>query len=216
MRALLLSALTIALYACDDHRPDIQAATPPGAQGSLDAACKSSSSIILIDTASSVIRWKGTKFRGRGKHEGIIRLLGGGIEMCDGNPVGGTFTIDMRSIDITDIPAHETVPRRRLRNHLIGEDFFAVDRFPTATFQMTEVRRAEKDSFRIAGDLSMRGQRHGIAFKAVAGRSNQRVRASAQFSINRHLWGVAYRGSSLTNDLVDDNIYLDVELVAGG
>ncbi len=162
-----------------------------------------------------MIRWKGTKFGGRGKHEGTIRLAGGQVKVCDSAVVGGAFAIDMRSIEITDIPEHEPVPRERLRNHLMDDDFFAVETYPTAEFQIGSVETTSVDSFRISGELTMRGHTQGVEFRAsIPEPSAESVRASAAFSIDRQLWGVAYRGSELTNDLVDDEIYLNLWLVA--
>ncbi len=211
----VLLALVITLSGCRDQRPDIQSATPTDAAALAGPECASSISILPVDTTASVVHWKGTKFRGRGKHEGIIRLVGGRVEVCGSALVGGEFTLDMHSIAVTDIPEHEPIPRERLRTHLMSDDFFAVERYPTAVFQIKDVEAVEADSFRISGELTMRGRMQGITFGAhVPEHSPEGVRASAAFSIDRQLWGVAYRGSELTNDLVDDDMYLNVRLVA--
>ena len=190
-------------------------ATPTDAAALPEPQCASALSVLPIDTTASVVYWKGTKFRGRGKHEGGVRLAGGRVEVCGSALVGGESTIDMRSITVTDIPEHEPVPRERLRTHLLSDDFFAVERYPVAVFQIRGVEAVQADSFRISGELTMRGRTQGVAFGAhVPEHSSTSVRASAAFSIDRQLWGVAYRGSELTNDLVDDELYLDVRLVA--
>ncbi|MEO7522383.1 MAG: hypothetical protein ABIW79_11260, partial [Gemmatimonas sp.] len=79
---------------------------------------------LTVDIRRSVVRWKGTKFRGRGKHEGTVHLASGALSVCGATVCGGTFVLDMRSIAVTDIPVHETVPRTRLANHLNSRDFF--------------------------------------------------------------------------------------------
>ena len=58
-----------------------------------------------------------------GMHEGTVKLSTGHLLLRDGKIMGGEFIADMNSISITDIPSHEPVPRRRLRNHLKSEDF---------------------------------------------------------------------------------------------
>jgi hypothetical protein len=41
-----------------------------------------------------------------------------------------------------------------------------------------------------------------------------RLHATARATLDRMQWGVAFRGSRLTNDLVDDMIHLEFDLVA--
>ncbi len=170
---------------------------------------------LWVDVEQTVIKWKGTKFWGLGKHEGIVRLASGSLRVREGKLLGGSFIIDMTSIAVTDMPAHEHIPRRRLRNHLMSDDFFAVETYPTAVFVLTSLSQQEGRTYHTAGNLTMRGRTHPVTFETeMVSLTHDRVEATAQFSINRQDWGVAYRGSSLTNDLVDDEIYLDVYLVA--
>ena len=57
---------------------------------------------LQLDVERSVIRWKGTKFRGLGKHEGIVRLASGAVTVDGRAPRGGSIVVDMRSIEVTD------------------------------------------------------------------------------------------------------------------
>ncbi len=170
---------------------------------------------LVLDTAASVVKWKGTKFFGLGKHEGIVRLSHGYVALRDGRPVGARFVVNMRSIEVTDIPVDDPIPRNRLRNHLMDEDFFAVDSFPTSVFTLGSAAVQEDNAgFRLTGNLTMRGVTHPITVDVelqewVAGL----VRATSQFRVNRHTWGVSFRGSRLTNDLVDDDIQLTLDFV---
>lgn len=177
-------------------------------------ASLSVSSDLSVDTAQSVIRWKGTKFWGLGKHEGIVSLASGHLVVEDGDISSGTFIIDMHTIEVTDIPKSDPIPRKRLRDHLMDDDFFAVATYPTAHFTLTQVRKHEGKHL-ITGDLTLRGQTHTVTFEAVfSALSNTTVQATARLSIDRQKWGVAYRGSRLTNDLVDDDIHLELLLIA--
>ena len=173
--------------------------------------------VLRVDTVQSVIRWKGTKFWGLGKHEGIVRLASGSLHVAEDAIAGGAFVIDMHTIEVTDIPKSDPVPRRRLRNHLLHDDFFAVATYPTAHFTLTDVQRGQADLYRITGNLTLRGQTHPVTFDAEIPRLSERaVEATARFRIDRQRWGVAYRGSRLTNDLVGDTIHLELMLVAAG
>lgn len=170
---------------------------------------------LWVDLQRSVLRWKGTKFWGLGKHEGIVRLAVGHLWLHEGALRGGIFVIDMTSIEVTDIPAHEPVPRRRLRNHLMSNDFFAVETYPTAVFVLARVQQRTDPTYLLTGALTMRGQTHPVTFETeMQALSPHHLEATAQFSINRHRWNVSYRGSRLTDDLVDDEIHIDLYLVA--
>ncbi|MGQ0642230.1 MAG: hypothetical protein ACT4P6_15895 [Gemmatimonadaceae bacterium] len=58
-----------------------------------------------VDTTASVVKWKGTKFFGLGKHEGIVRLSNGHVAFVDGRVSDARFVVNMRSIEVTDISA---------------------------------------------------------------------------------------------------------------
>ena len=175
----------------------------------------SPSDTLVLDTTASVIHWKGTKFWGLGKHEGTLRLANGYVVLDRGRVAIARFVADMRTIEVTDIPVHEPVPRNRLRRHLMDEDFFAVERYPTATFVLRAADAHEEDSgFRLTGDLTMRGVTHPIAVDvAVDASADGSLHATSRFRINRHDWGVSFRGSRLTNDLVDDEIHFTLAFV---
>jgi len=197
MIAAALFALTLLLA------PDTEPATP---------APTIRADTLRLDAARSVIRWRGTKFRGRRHHEGTVRLAGGYL-LAEGRSVrGGAFRIDMHAIEVTDIPETDPIPRRELRDHLRSDHFFATATYPTASFRLREVRPAGPGQYDVLGDLTLRGRTHPVRFAAravpVAGGG---LRATAQLSIDRQRWGVAYRG--LGELLVDDMVHLALDLV---
>ena len=197
------------LVGCSENQPPAHPTTLPARPVSLPEGDK-----LHVDTERSVIRWKGTKFWGMGKHEGIVQLVSGSLTVQEAAITAGSFVIDMHTIEVTDIPKSDPIPRKRLRDHLMDDDFFAVATYPTAQFTLTKIQETETHH-QITGDLTLRGQTHPVTFEAIFSTlSNRKVWATAQFSIDRQRWGVAYRGSRLTNDLVDDDIHLELVLVA--
>ena len=177
----------------------------------LGAACKPDS--LAADVRRSVVRWTGTKFRGRGRHEGTVRLAEGSLALCAGRVCGGRFVLDMRSIAVTDIPESDPVPRTRLTNHLKGPDFFWTERFPTATFQLREATPGAAGAYRVAGTLTLRGATHPIAFAATVETTSGARVVRGRLRIDRQRWGVAYRFDPIRNELVDDDVDLALEVV---
>jgi polyisoprenoid-binding protein YceI len=176
-------------------------------------APRQASSTLQVDSQKSIIRWKGTKFNGLGKHEGTLKISTGELMVENGKLTDARFTIDMNSLDITDIPENEKAARQKLRTHLLHEDFFHVAKHPTATFVMTKCEFKEDNLYTLTGNLTLRGQTKPVSFDAAfATLTAQRVAAEARLTIDRQRWGVAYRGSKLTNDLVDDDIALIIRL----
>ncbi len=177
-----------------------------------DPAASVRADTLRLDPARSVIRWRGTKLRGLRDHAGTIRLSGGHL-LAEGRSVrGGAFRIDMNAIEVTDIPASDPIPRRRLRDHLRSDHFFATATYPTAGFRLRQVTPAGPGRFDVLGDLTLRGQTHPVRFAARAvPLAGGGLRATAQLAIDRQRWGVAYRG--VGEMLVDDMIHLGLHLV---
>lgn len=175
----------------------------------------SQSDTARVDTASSEIRWKGTKFGKRGAHAGTLRVRSGWINVRGMQPRSGRILLDMRSIAVTDIPRSDMVPRRKLLEHLIGEEFFAVTRFPTAEFMIDRAEDMGANVFRVNGRLTLRGVTKPVTFDMTLWSYEPTgLRATARLTFNRMDWGVAFRGSRLTNDLVDDDVQLEIDITA--
>ena len=179
------------------------------------AKCPPGATQLFPDLTRSGIKWRGTKFWGLGKHEGTVRLKSGMLCVANGRIVGGSFIADMRTIEVTDIPEDDPIPRKRLRDHLLGEDFFDVPRHPDARLVIVSATRVRSSLHQVTADLTMRGRTHRITFYArVWEASGERVRAQATMPIERHKWGVSYVGSDLRDDLVDDTFHLELTLDA--
>ncbi|MDX1674541.1 MAG: YceI family protein [Longimicrobiales bacterium] len=173
---------------------------------------------LCVDTARSRVAWRGTERVGSG-HAGTVDLAHGRLRLRDGAVVGGAFTVDMQTIAITDIPAREVEARRTLRRHLAHEEFFGVDRFPTARLVLTDVVPLGAAAYRVTGDLAIRDSVHAVTFHAAAPVvTDTLVRATAALDFDRYRWGIDFDGltSALRNALVDPMIQLRLRLVATG
>lgn len=177
------------------------------------AKCPQGSAELKPDLARTEIKWKGTKFWGLGKHEGIVKLKHGLVCVSNNRIVGGGFAADMRTIEVTDIPADDPVPRKRLRDHLMGADFFDVPNHPEALLVIRSVTPEQRSLHKVVADLTMRGRTHRVTFYARLWQvSKTYVRAQASIPIDRHKWGVSYVGSTIRDDLVDDTFHLELTL----
>lgn len=165
-----------------------------------------------VDVARSILRWKGTKFRGRGSHAGTVRLQSGALALCSGAPCGGTFTVDLRTIAVTDIPEHDPIPRERLRRHLESDHFFDVARYPTARFTLGRVVPGRDGRYDVQGTLTLRGVTRALVFTASHAARGAHGLVTATVVFDRHLFGISYR-DPIREQVVDDDITLVLEIV---
>lgn len=166
------------------------------------------------DTAKSKIMWSGNK--PTGTHTGTISLSEGEVMVNDKNLEAGKFSIDMKSIVVTDLKADDG--KENLEAHLMGTvegkegDFFNVNEFPTAMFEITSV---EGDQYKptVNGNLTIKGKTNPVSFNAtVSYPGDTMFLKSEKFTIDRTLWGVNYGSKSVFDNLGDKFISDDMEL----
>lgn len=174
------------------------------------------------NVTDSKIDWVGGKVSGD-QHTGTISLKDGEVFVADNVVTGGKFTIDMNSINVTDITDAEK--KAGLEGHLKGataenaDHFFNVSKFPTATFEITSVSE-ENAKQMVEGNLTVKETTHAIKFPATVVVTDTDVTVvSDPFEIDRTKWGVNFNSGSVVKDLagdkvINDNIKLTVSLKA--
>ncbi|GFO66412.1 YceI family protein [Geomonas paludis] len=173
-----------------------------------------------IDTERSSLQWMGRNLNNR--HHGTVAVQGGELVMRDGRLTAGSIVLDMTSIENHDL--QDPYWRDLLLRHLKSEDFFAVDRFPTATFRLIRwepesAEFSEAPEGTAIGELTIRGITRPVAFPAiVAPQEDGSVKAHAHFDIDRTLWDAGYGSAKLFErlgmHLVHDLVTLELFVLA--
>ena len=158
-----------------------------------------------IKTEKSKVVWKGYKVTG--SHEGTIAIKSGNLNFNEDKLIGGTFTIDMATIINTDL---EGEYKGKLEGHLKSDDFFGVEKFPTATLIFTKVKATGKNSYEVTGDLTIKGKTNPVTFDV----SIYGNKANASLKIDRSKFDVKYGSTSFFEGLKDKAIYDEFDLVA--
>lgn len=167
------------------------------------------------NTEKSAINWKG--FKPTGSHTGTIAVSNGTVNVNDGVIESGNFTIDMSSITVTDIPMEEE-GNAKLKGHLTSADFFNVEKFPTAKFEVTGLETVEGKTM-LSGNLTMKEKTNNISFPVTTSMDGDNMTLTSEtFTIDRSKWNVEYGSKSFFDNLgdkfINDDIELTVTLVA--
>lgn len=170
---------------------------------------------LAVDSLSSALSWKG--FKPGGEHYGKLPVSAGLLDIKDGVLRGGYVTIQMNGIIVEDIKPEEGGDK--LKEHLEGEDFFDVAKYPEAKFELTDVPAeglAVADIKELKGNLTLKDVTKNItipvaAIKLDAATGKYSI-TSQTFTINRADWNVKYGSKSFFTGLGDKFINDDIEL----
>jgi polyisoprenoid-binding protein YceI len=158
-----------------------------------------------FDEASSSIEFVGAKVTG--KHVGKFGAFQGVIQLVPNELTKSQISVSVDAASLTSDDA-------KLTKHLKSPDFFAVEQYPKARFTSTSIAPsgAEGATHTITGNLELRGVTKQIEFPAHITAMAEAIEATAEFSINRKDFGVAYSG--MAGDLIRDQVLLMIKVRA--
>ncbi|MDP2237492.1 MAG: YceI family protein [Bacteroidales bacterium] len=178
--------------------------------------------VFTVDTEASILKWEGAKIT-ETIHYGTVNISEGSLAFAGNQLEAGSFTVDMNSLVNLDLT--EEKGKLKLEGHLKSGDFFQIENYPTAKFEITGAETIvgdESATHRISGNLTIKDVTNGISFPATVIVSESSVEANAKFEINRNEWGVLWGGTKteqsvkdfLQNNLIKDMITFEVNLKA--
>jgi len=157
-----------------------------------------------INSKESKVNWTGKKVTG--EHSGTIIVKDGSLTFSeDGMLTGGSFTMDMTSITCTDL---EGDSKTNLEGHLASEDFFGVEKFPSANMVITNVEGKDGKNYKITAELTIKDITQTVTFDAEVGDN----KAMANIVIDRTKYEIKYKSGTFFEDLGDKVIYDDFDL----
>lgn len=163
----------------------------------------------MADPSNSSIEWKG--FKPTESHNGTINLESGVFSIKEDVIESGTFLIDMNSIVVLDIPADKK-GNANLVGHLKNEDFFDVEKYPNAVFEVTGFETKDGQAM-LSGNFTMKEQKNNITIPvSMSSEGDMLTLTSETFTIDRSKWNVKYGSESFFDNLGDKVISNDIEL----
>lgn len=152
-----------------------------------------------IDTAVSVLNWKGNK--PTGSHDGTVAIKSGGMLIEEGKLIKGNFVIDMTSI--TNIDMKGTDGAGKIVGHLNSPDFFDIAAYPTSTFVITKVEEVA-GKLSVTGNLQIKDVTKSITIPAMMSTENGVTTFKSEtFNVDRTDFGITYKSKKLDAAIKD-------------
>lgn len=161
-----------------------------------------------MDASKSTFKWTGKKVTGT--HWGYIKFSGGSITTDGTNVTGGSFNVDMNSMDVQDIPAEKG--GGKLLGHLKSDDFFGTEKFPTSTLTIKSATAKGGGQFDVKADLTIKGTTSEVDFPATISMDGKTLSAKAAFKVDRTKYGIKYGSGNFFENLGDKAISNDFDV----
>ncbi|NDC30261.1 MAG: YceI family protein [Bacteroidetes bacterium] len=171
-----------------------------------------------VSVEKSTFKWKAKKVTG--EHSGDAKFSTGTVVVNGNNLVGGTVEVDMTTINTTDLQGEY---QGKLNGHLKGDDFFAVEKFKTATLKIKSASAIKdaiigSNNYTVTADLTIKGITKEIIFPAMVVVSKEQVMTKAEFDIDRTNYDIKYNSgkffASIGDKAIMDNFTITVRLIA--
>ena len=158
-----------------------------------------------VDQLKSVLHWKGSYTFNISEHNGEVYFKRGELTTVGDKVTGGSFVIDMLSIDNVPNSNHKGPIE-----HLKDADFFDVYKFPEAKIVFTSVEYfPNTNTHEIYADLTIKGVTNSIKFYGDIDGTKKTMKA--HFKIDRTLWGITYN-NKVKNKAISDAIEFKASL----
>ncbi len=162
-----------------------------------EVATTANGTTYVLDTLNSRLEWKGYKvFKSENtSHFGTIKFESGEVTVHEGQLESGKFVADLHSLENEDLKGDEE-QKGKLEGHLKSGDFFEVEKFPTASYEITKVTPQAQGDYNtlIDGNLTMKGITKPVQFKAnVSVEGNEVSINSEPTDIPREDFGVKFQ-----------------------
>jgi polyisoprenoid-binding protein YceI len=102
---------------------------------------------------------------------------------------------------------------QKVVGHLKSDDFFGVEKYPSATFEVTGSSKFSNGKATLSGDITIKGKTESISFEVVRAEKEY----TAKVEIDRSKFDVKYDSNSFFDNLgdkaIDDIFELEIKLI---
>jgi polyisoprenoid-binding protein YceI len=149
------------------------------------------------NTAATSISWTGYGETGSYSLTGDVKLKSGRVTYAGNKLLAGTMVIDLTTMN------HKT---EDLVNHLKGEDFFDVAKYPTAQLSIQKSDSTGINQLKVTAALTIKNITKNISFPVSFKKENGRLRFTGKVKVDRTKFGIQFGSNSFFDNLGDQAI----------
>ncbi|MEM7163169.1 MAG: YceI family protein [Bacteroidota bacterium] len=155
---------------------------------------------------SATITWTGSDATGSYKPTGTLTHKFGNFRHNHGNLVGGLVVIDMTSL---------STENSDMEAHLKNEDFFDVENYPEAKFEMQSAQ-LQNAKGKLKGIMTIKGKSLEVEADAEFIQKGQGYQVKSSLNLDRTKFGITYNSASyfkkLKDNIVADEFSVELDL----
>lgn len=168
-----------------------------------------------VDTLKSVANWEGRKVvLTKWIDQGTIKIASGTLAVSAGAVTDTKLVFDMNSIAVTLTGKNGGFDM--LAKHLKSDDFFNATKYPTATFQATDLKLTPGTQQTITGKLTIRDTSKDIEVPVMVNMEGNQLVVVGSTTVDRSQFNVKYGSGkffkNLGDNLIDDNFSLSFKV----
>ncbi|MBC7714443.1 MAG: YceI family protein [Rhizobacter sp.] len=164
---------------------------------------------VAVDPAASKIVFLGKKVTG--EHTGEVKIQEGTLSFDGKAFKEANVVVDMTTISNNDLTDKEY--NKKFIDHMNSADFFDTAANKTATLKTTKVTKVKGDTYKVTGDLTIKGKTNPVTFNADVTRAG----ATAVIKVDRTKYDIKYGSGKffqgLGDKMINDEFQLTVTLV---
>jgi polyisoprenoid-binding protein YceI len=150
---------------------------------------------LAVNTVKSRVDWVASKKNDF--HTGFFPIKSGEVLVEGGKLVGGKFVLDMTNVKVTDAGGGDG-----LNGHLKRADFFEVEKFAEATYEITSVSYTSDSNADVTGNLTVKGTTIPVKIQVMIRNSDEKGFFAQSFvSLDRTLLGITYGAGNVSKDV---------------
>ena len=168
-------------------------------------------------TEESKINWRGFKvYEGEESgHFGSIKVKKATLNVNAGKLISGNIIADVTTLESEDLN-EDPENKAKLDGHLKASDFLDSEKFPTASFEITEIKElTDNTDFNstLSGNLSIKDKKLNISVLANIETTEEMVSIKTEeFSVDREDFGIKVEG--LKGAVLKEKFNLQVDVTA--
>ena len=157
-----------------------------------------------VNVEKSKINWIGKKVTGQ--HSGTINFADGTLVFKKKVLTGGSFTVDMTSITVTDLEAGKG--KEKLEGHLKADDFFGTATYAKAKLTFKTIAKNKDNRYNVTADMTIKDVTAPVSFVlTVKGNT-----ATTSLKVDRTKYGIKYNSGNFFENLGDKVISDEFDL----